>query len=120
MSRPFGVALLLGGVDKTGAHLFHCDPSGTFIEYKAKAIGAGSEGAQTTLEEEWNSSMTLVEAERLAISVLKQVMEEKITSVNVEVSIVPTTTAQYILRTETEIDALLQDVGTNTPAHAQA
>jgi 20S proteasome subunit alpha 5 len=60
MSRPFGVALLLGGVDKKGAHLFHCDPSGTFIEYKAKAIGSGSEGAQTTLEEEWNTVGSLL------------------------------------------------------------
>eukprot|EP01126_Amoeba_proteus_P028563 TRINITY_DN2816_c0_g1_i6.p1 TRINITY_DN2816_c0_g1~~TRINITY_DN2816_c0_g1_i6.p1 ORF type:complete len:151 (+),score=23.85 TRINITY_DN2816_c0_g1_i6:293-745(+) len=53
MSRPFGVALLMGGVDETGPILFHMDPSGTFLEYKAMAIGAGSEGAQQHLEKEF-------------------------------------------------------------------
>jgi 20S proteasome subunit alpha 5 len=50
MSRPFGVALLVAGVDENGPALFHTDPSGTFIQYEAKAIGAGSEGAQATLQ----------------------------------------------------------------------
>ena len=30
---------------------YHMDPSGTFIEYEAKAIGSGSEGAQQALQE---------------------------------------------------------------------
>lgn len=30
---------------------FHMDPSGTFIEFEAKAIGSGSEGAQSHLQE---------------------------------------------------------------------
>ena len=30
---------------------FHLDPSGTFIQYDAKAIGSGSEGAQQALQE---------------------------------------------------------------------
>eukprot|EP01043_Picozoa_sp_COSAG02_P024228 COSAG02_NODE_1319_length_13272_cov_10.015714_1_plen_385_part_00 len=51
-SRPYGVALLLAGVDdKDGPVLYHTDPSGTFVRFKAKAIGSGSEGAQTNLQE---------------------------------------------------------------------
>lgn len=38
-SRPFGAALLLAGVDERGPHLFHLDPTGTFTEFHAKAIG---------------------------------------------------------------------------------
>ena len=30
---------------------YHLEPSGTFIEYEAKAIGSGSEGAQQNLQE---------------------------------------------------------------------
>lgn len=40
MSRPFGVALLLAGYDDKGPQLFFSDPSGTFTQFKAKAIGA--------------------------------------------------------------------------------
>jgi len=94
MSRPFGVALLLAGVDDTGPKLFFCDPSGTYVEYKAKAIGSGSEGAQTQLTDEYSESMSLEEAELLAVTTLKAVMEEKLNDVNVEVAHV--TSAGYV------------------------
>lgn len=42
MARPFGVALLIGGVDDKGPALYHTDPSGTATKYFAKAIGAGN------------------------------------------------------------------------------
>lgn len=54
MSRPFGVALLIAGIDETGAQLYHADPSGTFMRYDAKAIGSGSEGAQAELQDQFN------------------------------------------------------------------
>jgi len=53
MSRPFGVALLMAGFDDRGPQLFFSDPSGMFVQYKAKAIGSGSEGAQTNLQESY-------------------------------------------------------------------
>ncbi|KAJ5071431.1 proteasome subunit alpha type-5 [Anaeramoeba ignava] len=91
MSRPFGVALLVAGMDnlsEKGPKLFHTDPSGTFLEYKAKAIGAGSEGAQSNLQEHYRDDMSFTHAETLALSTLKQVMEEKINSNNVEMAAV--------------------------------
>lgn len=88
MARPFGVALLIGGVDATGPVLYHTDPSGTFSRFEAKAIGAGSEGAQAQLQEHYNKSMTLREAQQLAFDVLKQVMEEKINPQNVEMAVI--------------------------------
>lgn len=53
-SRPFGVAIMFAGIDKNGPQLFHLDPSGTFVQYNAKAIGSGSEGAQQTLQEKYH------------------------------------------------------------------
>lgn len=96
MSRPFGVALLVAGWDdEHGPVLFHTDPSGTFVQYKAKAIGSGSEGAQTSLEESYREDMSLEEAEVLALSTLKQVMEEKVTSTNVDIARVAPTWHMY-------------------------
>jgi 20S proteasome subunit alpha 5 len=86
MSRPFGVALLVAGWDHKGPCLYHTDPSGTFTRFDAKAIGAGSEGAQTALQEQHHKKLTLVEAETMAVSILKQVMEEKLDASNVEVA----------------------------------
>jgi len=107
MSRPFGVALLVAGVDENGPVLYHTDPSGTFVEFDAKAIGAASEGATTTLQEKYNKSMTLLEAENLAVTILKQVMEEKLDSTNVEVASVTAKDKKYKPYTKEEIAAII-------------
>ncbi|KAJ1839041.1 proteasome component pup2 [Coemansia sp. RSA 2708] len=86
MSRPFGVALLIAGVDERGPQLYHTDPSGTFLRYEAKAIGAGSEGAQTALQEQYHRDLSLADAEVMALKVLKQVMEEKLSNTNVQLA----------------------------------
>jgi len=88
MSRPFGVALLVAGWDGNGPALFHTDPSGTHTRFDAKAIGAGAEGAQTALQEQFHKNLTLEEGETMAVTILKQVMEEKLDSNNVEVAAV--------------------------------
>lgn len=86
MSRPFGVALLIAGFDEDGPQLFHAEPSGTFYRYDAKAIGSGSEGAQAELQNEYHKSLTLIDAETLVLKTLKQVMEEKLDSKNVQLA----------------------------------
>merc|ERR1711939_339569 len=88
LSRPFGVALLIAGVDENGPQLYHADPSGTFMRYDAKAIGSGSEGAQTELQDSFNKSLSLEDAKVLTLKVLKQVMEEKLDENNVQLAIV--------------------------------
>lgn len=65
---------------------YHAEPSGTFYRYDAKAIGSGSEGAQDGLQKEYHKSLTLVEAETLVLKTLKQVMEEKLDSNNVQLA----------------------------------
>lgn len=86
MSRPFGVSLLIAGVDENGPQLWQTDPSGTYTKYDAQAIGAGAEAAQSVFVEQYHRSMTLQDAENLALHILKQVMEDKLTNVNVEIA----------------------------------
>ena len=85
MSRPFGVALLVAGVDEKGSQLFHLDPSGSYIRCLAKAIGSASEGAHVLLEDKFHSSMTLEEAAKCVLEILNKVMQKKLTAANVEV-----------------------------------
>jgi len=88
MARPYGVALLIAGVDESGPHLYQTDPSGTFLEWQARAIGSGGETAMTSIKESYHSGMSLVEAEKLALQTLKSVMEEKIAKDNIELAVV--------------------------------
>ncbi|KAI9832531.1 MAG: hypothetical protein M1819_004320 [Sarea resinae] len=48
--RPYGVGLLVAGVDDTGPHLFEFQPSGMTQEMVACAIGGRSQMARTYLE----------------------------------------------------------------------
>ncbi|KAK7392254.1 hypothetical protein VNO78_20686 [Psophocarpus tetragonolobus] len=104
MSRPFGVSLLIAGHDENGPSLYYTDPSGTFWQCNAKAIGSGSEGADSSLQEQFNKDLTLQEAETIALSILKQVMEEKVTPNNVDIAKVAPT---YHLYTPSEVEAVI-------------
>lgn len=48
--RPYGVGLLVAGVDEKGPHLYDFQPSGMTEEMTAYAIGARSQMARTYLE----------------------------------------------------------------------
>merc|ERR1712100_420485 len=60
MSRPFGVALLVGGIDPVeGPMLWNTEPSGTYTKYFACAIGSAQERATSLLNEQYNKDMPL-------------------------------------------------------------
>lgn len=84
-SRPFGASLLIIGYD-TEPRLFSLDPSGSYLEYYAKAIGSGSEVIETMLEQEFNPNVDINTGLRNILDMLSRVMKEKINSFNVEVT----------------------------------
>mmetsp|Transcript_91 Transcript_91/g.115 ORF Transcript_91/g.115 Transcript_91/m.115 type:complete len:267 (+) Transcript_91:103-903(+) len=108
MSRPFGVALLVGGYDSVdGPVLFNTDPSGTFTKYMAASIGSAQEGASSMLQEQYKEDMSLEEAETLALTTLRQVMEEKLSKENIEVAIIPASTGKFKLLNQAEVETVI-------------
>lgn len=93
--RPFGVSLLIAGIDEKGPQLFLTDPSGAFWGYKANAIGSGAQTVQEELEKEYKPEMSLDEAIILALKALKQVIETELDSTKVEVAIARTETKEF-------------------------
>jgi len=108
MARPYGVALLVAGVDERGPQLYQTDPSGTFLQWQARAIGSGGETAMTYIKESYHSNMTLAEAEKLIMQTLKNVMEEKIQKDNVELSVVRTDTKLLETRTQDYVENIIR------------
>ena len=47
--RPFGVSLLMAGMDEHGPQLYQIDPSGTYFAWKASAIGKNMTNAKVRL-----------------------------------------------------------------------
>ena len=108
MSRPYGVALLIAGVDDHGPQLYQTDPSGTYCEWQADAIGSGQETALTQLKEQYHQTMSLAEGEKMALQILKNNMEERICKDNVELMVVRTATRKWERRSADELDRVLQ------------
>jgi proteasome alpha subunit len=69
--RPYGVALLFGGVDENGPELYEIDPSSTFYSWKAQAIGKGAIEATKLLKKDWKENMNEDDAIKLALESLK-------------------------------------------------
>jgi proteasome alpha subunit len=75
--RPFGISLLIGGVDDTGARLFVTEPAGTFFEYKAIAIGEGSVIVNKFLGSNYKDGLSKKEIITLGIKALKKFLGAK-------------------------------------------
>jgi len=108
MSRPFGVAFIVAGVDDNlEPSLFKIDPSGTTVRYLAVAVGAGGESAMSVLQDRYAKSMTLREAEDLAAEILKQVMEQKIATENCEFALLSSKTQKFEIYDTRKVEAVL-------------
>lgn len=75
--RPFGVALIISGVDQSGNRIYVTDPSGTFVSYTAVAIGAGADDVNSFLEKNYKDDMSLDDASALAIAAIELRAESK-------------------------------------------
>ncbi len=87
-ARPFGVALILAGVDNNGIGLYLTDPSGTYIGYDAVAIGAGSEQVTEHLEKTYRNDNSLDKACVLAIESIFMVSEEKTGTKHIRLAVI--------------------------------
>lgn len=108
--RPFGVSLLVGGVDATGASLYQVDPSGAFWAWKAAAIGTGMVTAKSFLEKRWQEGLEVEDAVHTALLTLKESFEGTMTKENVEIGIANETTGTFTILTPEEVQDYLANL----------
>lgn len=73
---PYIVQLLVGGIDRNGAHIFSIDPfGGNTDEKEIAATGSGSPIAYGVLEDRYSKGMPLEEGISLAIQALHSAMK---------------------------------------------
>jgi len=87
-TRPFGTALLIGGVDEEGIHLYETDPSGAYQSYHAGAIGSGRNTVIDHFEKNWKNNMTLNAAVKLGLEGIRIANAEELNRDAVEIAIV--------------------------------
>ncbi|MBI4983265.1 archaeal proteasome endopeptidase complex subunit alpha [Candidatus Woesearchaeota archaeon] len=70
--RPFGVSLLVGGVEEDGTlKLFLTEPYGLYFQYKAAVIGEGDAEIEPVLQKRYRANMLVEEGLKLGLSLLK-------------------------------------------------
>ncbi|ALG82472.1 archaeal proteasome endopeptidase complex subunit alpha [Halanaeroarchaeum sulfurireducens] len=108
-ARPFGVALLIGGLENGEPRLYETDPSGTPYEWKAIAIGSERSDIQAYLEDHYDEDQTIDEAVALALRALASVHDEGLTPKRIAAATVDAESEQYIQLTDDEVEEYLVD-----------
>ncbi|MGI0053942.1 MAG: archaeal proteasome endopeptidase complex subunit alpha [Thermoplasmata archaeon] len=83
--RPFGTALLIGGFDDGGVHLFETEPSGSLTSFKATSTGGNKAPVMELLEKRWAADLDFDGAVLLAIEGIRQSLEDPQTLAQIEV-----------------------------------
>jgi proteasome alpha subunit len=83
--RPFGTALLVGGYDDTGIHLFETEPSGSLTSFKAASTGGNKSPVMDLFEQKYRPGMERDAAVLLALEGLRAGLDEGGSLAQVEV-----------------------------------
>ena len=101
--RPYGVALILGGVVNNTPQLYLTDPSGTYISYDAISIGSGSDSVTDFLEKTYKEELTLDEASTLAAAGIYLSSEDKEGTSHIRMAHIKTESGLYELVSDEQI-----------------
>ncbi len=74
--RPFGVSIIVAGIDASGPKLFETDPTGIFFQFRATVIGEGETEIEEILSREHTTKMTIEDGLRLAMLALNKVLDK--------------------------------------------
>ncbi len=102
-ARPFGVALLVAGIEDGEPRLFETDPSGTPYEWQAVAIGGSREDIQTYLEDEYDEEMDLEGGVELALRALASVNDDGLDATGVDIATIDVESQQFSKLEEDDI-----------------
>jgi proteasome alpha subunit len=88
--RPFGVSMIIAGIDIEGARIFTTDPSGAYRGFKATAVGRRNDEANKLLEEKYTDGLSIEESIKLAIDAIKAASDSQVAPQTVKVAIIRT------------------------------
>jgi proteasome alpha subunit len=108
-ARPFGVALIVGGVENGEPRLYETDPSGTPYEWQALAIGADRNDRQEYLEEHHEEGIDLEGGIELALGALAAANDGGITAEGVGIATIDAETESFRDLTDEEVGEYIEE-----------
>jgi len=76
-ARPFGVSLMIAGVQNKEGRLYTSDITGNYLEYYANAIGEKDSKIKELLREKYKKNFTIKQGVHVALEIMKKVQEDK-------------------------------------------
>ncbi|WP_302082494.1 archaeal proteasome endopeptidase complex subunit alpha [Salinibaculum rarum] len=113
-ARPFGVALLVAGIEDGEPRLFETDPSGTPYEWQATAVGGGRDEIMGHLEEEYSTEMDLQGGIGLTLEAMAEASEDGLDPDGVHVATVDVETEQFTTLSSEEVATHLDERDINS------
>ncbi|MEM3127036.1 MAG: archaeal proteasome endopeptidase complex subunit alpha [Candidatus Woesearchaeota archaeon] len=108
--RPFGVSILVAGIDEDGSKLFETDPTGIYFQYKATVIGEGEPDVEKILHKEYHDEITVDEALKVAVRVLITALGETFTVDRLDVAYILTKEKKYKRLNREEIEKIFNEI----------
>lgn len=108
--RPFGVSLLVAGIDSTGPKLFETDPTGIYFQYKATVIGEGETEIEEMLHKTYKEDINVDEAAKLGIKALSDFLDKDFAIERIDCAIIKMPEATFTRLTRKKIEAIYEDV----------
>jgi len=105
--RPFGVSLLIGGVDDK-PRLFEAEPSGALTGFKACAIGSGKKEVEEFFEKEYKESISTDDGISLALKALKKSGDVTLKGDNVEIAVATMKSKEFTILQPKEVEKFLK------------
>jgi len=109
-ARPFGVALLVGGIEDGQPRLFETDPSGTPYEWQAVAIGGNRDDIQTFLEDEYEEGQDLEAGVALALRALASVNDQGLDATGVDIATIDVESEQFSKLSEADVESRIAEL----------
>lgn len=76
-ARPFGVALMIAGINGKKPELYTSDITGNYLSYYTTAIGENDEKIKEILQERYNQDLTIKKGVKIALDIFKEVQGKK-------------------------------------------
>lgn len=108
--RPFGVSLVIGGVDLIGPNLYQIDPSGIYTKYFATAAGIGRSVAMDKLKERYDKSMPIAETKKLIVEALRVANKEEAIVENVKIAEIKVEDKLFRMLSDSEVAEVFKSI----------
>ena len=95
-ARPFGVSLMIGGIDESKSQLFASDITGNYFSYTAMAIGENDERIKEILRIKYNKNLNIEGGIKLSLGIFKEILGKNFELSRFDAAYIPVKNAKVV------------------------